>query len=124
MTFLTEYEFTLPKGYVDGEGNVHKNGIMRLATSADEILPARDMRVQTNPSFITLVILSRVITKLGSLSSEKGQINPEVIGSIFVSDFKFLVAFYEKINSNGNLKVPATCPKCANNFEVDFGNLQ
>lgn len=124
MTFLTEYEFTLPKGYVDGEGNVHKNGIMRLATAADEILPARDMRVQSNPSFITLVILSRVITKLGSLSSEKGQINPDLIGSIFMPDFKFLVAFYEKINSDGNLKVPATCPKCANNFEVDFGNLQ
>jgi hypothetical protein len=124
MTFVTEFEFSLPKGYVDGEGNVHKNGIMRLATAADEILPAKDARVQSNPSYITLVILSRVITKMGSMTSEKGQINPDIIGSLFTTDFRFLVSFYEKINADGNLKVSTTCPKCTNNFEVDFANLQ
>jgi hypothetical protein len=124
MIFVTEFEFTLPKGYVDPEGNVHKNGTMRLATAADEILPAKDMRVQSNPSYITLIILSRVVTKLGSMTSENGQITPDTIGSLFMPDFQFLVSFYEKVNANGNVKVPATCPKCANKFEVDFGDFQ
>ena len=67
MTFQTEFEFTLPKGYVDNEGNLHKKGIMRLATAADEILPLKDPRVQANPPYLTVILLSRVIIKLGDL---------------------------------------------------------
>jgi len=73
MTFQTEFEFTLPKGYVDADGNLHKKGVMRLATAADEILPLKDSRVQSNPAYLTLILFSRVITKLGSLES----INPK-----------------------------------------------
>ena len=79
MTFQTEFEFALPKGYVDGEGNLHKNGIMRLATAADEILPMKDQRVQSNPAYLTVILLSRVITKLGDLQS----INTKTIENLF-----------------------------------------
>ena len=75
-------EFTLPKGYVDVEGNLHKEGIMRLATAADEILPMKDPRVQTNPAYLTVILLSRVITKLGDLQV----INANTIENLFASD--------------------------------------
>lgn len=118
MTLMTEIEFTLPKGYVDSDGNLHKKGTMRLATAADEILPAKDMRAQSNPAYITVLILSRVVTRLGSLQREKNEITPLVIESLPISDFKYLMAVYQKHNEG--MKIPANCPKCNNKFEVDF----
>ncbi len=115
MTFQTEFEFTLPRGYVDEEGNLHKKGIMRLATAADEILPMKDPRVQSNPAYLTVILLSRVITKLGGLEA----INPKVIESLFASDLAYLQELYRRINENGTGKIKATCPKCEHLFEVE-----
>jgi hypothetical protein len=113
--FQTEYEFALPKGYIDEEGNLHKEGVMRLATAADEILPLKDPRVQQNPAYLTIILLSRVVTKLGDLPA----VNPRIIEELFASDLGFLQEFYREIN--GGVKTKAKCPKCENEFEVDLG---
>lgn len=115
MTFQTEFEFTLPKGYVDEEGNLHKNGIMRLATAADEILPMKEQSVQSNPAYLTVILLSRVITKLGELQT----IDVKTIENIFASDLSYLQNFYEKINENGTSQIHTTCPKCRYQFEFE-----
>lgn len=115
MAFQTEFEFTLPKGYVDEDGNVHKKGTMRLATAADEILPMKDPRVQSNPAYLTVILFSRVITKLGSLPT----INPKVIENLFASDLSYLQEMYRNINENGNGAIKAKCPKCEHEFEVE-----
>ena len=93
MAFQTEVEFTLPKGYFDGE-MLHKSGVMRLATAADEILPLKDPRVQQNPAYLTIIVLARVITKLGSLSD----INTKVIEGLYASDLNYLQRLYERLN--------------------------
>lgn len=90
----TEFEFTLPMGYVDADGNVHKDGVMRLATAADEILPLRDPRVQNNPAYLVVILLSRVITRLGTLS----QVTPQVIEGLFAADLAYLQDRYNTIN--------------------------
>ncbi|MBW4507254.1 MAG: hypothetical protein KME64_12175 [Scytonematopsis contorta HA4267-MV1] len=92
--FQTDFEFTLPKGYLDGEGNLHRNGIMRLATTMDEIIPMRDPRVQANPAYATVIILSRVITRLGILD----EINPYIIEKLYASDLNYLYNLYRRIN--------------------------
>ncbi|NOY65342.1 MAG: phage tail assembly protein [Nitrospirae bacterium] len=115
MAFQTEFEFTLPKGFVDEDGNLHKKGIMRLATAADEILPLKDSRVQSNPAYLTLILLSRVITKLGSLES----INPKVIENLFAADLSYLQEFYRRINENGTDRIKVSCPKCEHQFETE-----
>lgn len=114
--FQTEYEFSLPKGYVDEEGQIHREGIMRLATAADEILPLKDPRVQSNPAYLTIIILSRVVTRLGSLQS----INPRIIEGLFASDITYLQELYRKINGDGSTDILALCPKCGNEFEVSL----
>jgi len=115
MSFQTEYEFMLPKGYVDSDGNLHKQGIMRLATAGDEILPQKDPRVQANPSYLVVIVLSRVISKLGDLTN----ITPKTIESLFSSDLAFLQNFYHQINENGTTSVKAVCPKCEHEFELE-----
>jgi len=119
--FKTEYEFELPKGYVDADGNCHKRGIMRLATAADEILPGKDPRVITNPSYLTIILLSRVIIKIGSLENE--QVNPKIIEGLFISDLNYLRNLYQKINLDEDPRIEAVCPKCENKFFVDLRNL-
>jgi hypothetical protein len=94
--FQTEVEFTLPKGYVDDEGALHRDGVMRLATAADEILPLKDPRVQQNPAYLTIIVLARVITRLGSVPS----INTKVIEGLFASDLSHLQALYERLNGD------------------------
>jgi hypothetical protein len=116
VVFQTEYEFTLPLGYVDAEGNLHRDGIMRLATAADEILPLKDPRVQSNQAYLVIILLSRVITRLGSVS----QINPKVIEGLFAADLAYLQEFYNQINRNGKASRPTTCPKCEYAFEVEL----
>ena len=86
MSFQTEFEFELPRGYVDQNGEVHKRGVMRLATAADEIMPLRDPRVQQNPGYLTVILLSRVVTKLGTLQA----INNRVIENLFTIDMAYL----------------------------------
>lgn len=115
--FQTEYEFTLPKGYADGEGNLHKTGVMRLATAADEILPLKDPRVQQNPAYLTIILLSRVVTRLGDVPA----MNPRIIEELFASDLSYLQGFYRKINGDGTTIITARCPKCEHEFEVNIG---
>ena len=114
--FQTEYEFTLPMGYVDGAGNLHREGIMRLATGADEILPMQDPRVKQNPAYLLIILLSRVVTKLGDIK----QITPKTVESLFAADLNFLQEFYNRINGNGERSVEARCPKCDYEFSVDL----
>lgn len=114
--FQTEHEFTLPMGYVDRDGNLHRQGTMRLATAADEILPLKDPRVQSNPAYLIVILLSRVITRLGSIQS----INPGVIEGLFAADLAYLQDFYNRINVNGNRVVKVNCPHCQQAFEVEF----
>jgi len=114
-TLQTEFDFVLPKGYVDREGNLHKRGTMRLATANDEIAPLRDPRVRQNQAYLTIILLSRVISKLGTL----GDINPGVVEGIFSTDLAYLQALYRRINENPNLDVTATCPECGHKFTVD-----
>src|SRR3989304_4999936 len=97
MTLQTQFEFTLPRGYVDGEGTVHKHGVMRLATAMDEIAPLRDVRVAANQAYLTVILLSRVVVKLGNLS----QINTSMIENLFAADLAYLQAFYRQINEEG-----------------------
>lgn len=112
----TEFEFVLPRGYVDGEGNVHKRGTMRLATANDEIAPLRDPRVRQNQAYLTIILLSRVITKLGSLSD----VTPAVVENIFSTDLAYLQTLYRRINENASTAVNTTCPECGHHFEVDM----
>jgi hypothetical protein len=92
--FQTEFEFTLPKGYLDSEGNLHRKGVMRLAKAMDEITPLRDPRVKSNPAYATVIILSRVITRLGALE----EVTPAVIEGLFAGDLNYLHQFYRRIN--------------------------
>jgi hypothetical protein len=117
MVIQTEYEFILPKGYVDENGNLHRKGIMRLATAADEILPLKDPRVQQNPAYSIVIVLSRVITKLGDLNA----VTTKTIEGLFASDLAFLQAFYNRINGEGNSKIKTTCPNCKKEFETEIG---
>ena len=118
MVLQTEYEFTLPRGYVDNDGTLHKNGVMRLASAADEILPMKDPRVQANPAYLTLILLSRVVTKLGDLES----MNPGIVEKLFVADLTYLQEFYKSINGNGSLMFKVKCPKCGEEFEKEMSN--
>jgi hypothetical protein len=115
MALQTEFEFTLPRGYVDKEGNVHKKGMMRLATAMDEIAPLRDPRVAANQAYLAVILLARVITRLGSLPD----INTGIIEKMFSADFAYLQEFYRRINEDGTSKISATCPACSHKFEME-----
>jgi hypothetical protein len=117
--FQTEYEFTLPFGYADAEGNLHREGVMRLATAADEILPLKDPRVQSNEAYLIVILLARVVTRLGSLA----QVNPKVIEGLFSADLAFLQDLYNRINQNGHTHLDAVCPKCAHPFVVEVAGV-
>jgi hypothetical protein len=118
MALQTEFEFTLPRGYVDGEGNLHRQGTMRMATAMDEIIPLRDLRVKANQAYLAVILLSRVITRLGSLR----EINTGIIERMFSADFAYLQDFYRHINENGTSKISITCPECSKAIEVDLGH--
>ena len=111
----TEFAFTLPRGYVDDSGAVHRDGVMRLATARDEILPQRDPRVRDNEAYLTVILLARVVTRLGSV----GQVTPATIESLFASDLAFLQDLYRRINQEGHTHAAVTCPECKHEFAVD-----
>lgn len=117
MTLQTEFEFSLPRGYKDPEGRVHRHGVMRLATAIDEIAPMRDPRVRNNQAYLVIILLARVITRLGDLRD----INPGVVENLFSADLAFLQDFYRRINETGTSLVDAICPACEHRFEVDAG---
>jgi hypothetical protein len=113
----TEFPFILPRGYVDTAGVVHRDGVMRLATAKDEIVPLRDPRVRENESYLTVLLLSRVITRLGRL----GEVNPGVIENMFASDLAFLQDLYRRINQEGTSQAAVACPNCQHEFTVELG---
>jgi hypothetical protein len=115
----TEYEFTLPVGFQDQDGTLHREGTMRLATAADEILPLKDPRVQSNQAYLIVILLSRVITRLGSVS----HINPNVIERLYAADLSYLQEFYNRINQSGRSSIAAACPQCTHAFEVEPNGL-
>lgn len=114
-TLQTEFSFTLPQGYADGDGNLHREGVMRLATAADEIKPLNDPRVQSNSSYLTVILLSRVVTQLGDFD----EVTPHVIEELFVSDLEYLQDLYERINTRGADVVDTACPECGEEFAVE-----
>jgi hypothetical protein len=94
QAICTEFEFKLPIGYRDPEGTLHREGVMRLASAADEILPLKDHRVLSNPGYLSIIVLARVIVKLGTVE----MITTKVIEDLFAVDFNYLQALYNKIN--------------------------
>jgi hypothetical protein len=111
----TEFRFELPRGYVDDSGQTHREGVMRLATARDEIMPLRDPRVRDNESYLTVLLLSRVVTRLGALAD----VNPAVIEGLFASDLAFLQDLYRRVNQEGHTLASVTCPECGHDFQVD-----
>ena len=115
----TEYSFNLPMGYVDPEGTLHRYGTMRLATAFDEIAPLKDPRVQSNPGYLLVILLARVVTKLGTVD----HINPKLIEALYAGDLAFLQDLYGRINGNGHNRVRAQCPHCDKPFELELDRV-
>jgi hypothetical protein len=111
----TEYPFTLPRGYVDEHGRMHRDGVMRLATARDELSTQADQRVRQNPAYLTVLLLERTVTTLGTLAA----VDTFVIESLFASDLAFLQDLYRRINADGHTEVAVSCPHCGNDFAVD-----
>ena len=115
MTLQTEFPFTLPRGYVDSDGLLHREGTMRLATAKDEVTPLQDHRVKNNPGYLAVILLSRVVTRLGQLP----QVYPQLIEDLPVADFAYLQTLYRRINEHGHNRLSVTCPACEKTFEVE-----
>jgi hypothetical protein len=118
MDLKTEYEFVLPRGYVDAEGTVHREGVMRLANAKDEIIPLNDLRVQRNRAYLIIVLLSRVVTRLGTLP----EVNTGIVENLFAGDLRFLEEMYNRINEDEAV-IKVTCPECGAKFDKEFGRL-
>jgi hypothetical protein len=116
----TEVSFTLPKGYVDQAGTVHRDGTMRLATARDEIEPLRDPEVRQNEAYLTVLLLSRVVTRIGGVDG----VTPEVIEGFYAADFDHLQRLYERLNTDGESVGSITCPSCSHAFEVDLSEIE
>jgi hypothetical protein len=114
----TEYPFTLPRGYVDDQGQVHRDGVMRLATARDEITTQADARSRQNPAYLTVLLLERTVTKLGNVS----EVDTYVIENLFASDLAFLQDLYRRINADGHTEVAVACPSCGHEFAVDVAS--
>lgn len=120
MAFQTEYNFVLPRGYLDREGVLHKEGVMRLANAGDEILPLKDPRVQQNPGYLTVILLARVITKLGSLPA----VDTRVVENLFTMDLAYLQDLYQRINTMEAPSYRAVCPHCHQEIEVPINFME
>jgi hypothetical protein len=120
MSFQTEFSFTLPRGFVDMTGNVHKEGVMRLANAGDEILPLRDPRVQQNPGYLTIILLARVITKLGSLPA----VDTNVVEKFYTMDLAYLQDLYQKINTMEMPTYKGVCPHCGQSLDIPVNFME
>ncbi len=116
----TEVAFTLPRGYVDPAGTVHREGTMRLATARDEIEPLRDPAVRQNEAYLAVLLLARTVTRLGTVQS----IDPPLIEGLFAADFDHLQRLYERINTDGEAVGALSCPECGHPFEVDLTEIE
>jgi hypothetical protein len=112
----TTFEFELPRGYVDSSGAVHRQGTMRLATARDELVPLADSRVKENPAYLTVVLLARVVERLGAVAD----IHPGIIENLFASDLAFLQDLYRRVNQEGHARADVACPACGKEFTVDL----
>ena len=112
---ITEFSFVLPRGYVDGSGTVHREGTMRLATARDELIPLRDDRVRENSAYLTVVLLARVITRIGTITD----VHTGIVENLFAADLAFLQDLYRRVNSEGHTRAAVTCPSCSHRFAVD-----
>jgi hypothetical protein len=113
--FQTEFEFTLPCGYLDEDGTLHRDGVMRRATAADEIQPLRDPRVVKNPAYLAVILLSRVVTRLGTVAA----INPKVIESLYATDMAYLQDLYNRVNQLDGDADAIVCPQCRHEFRPE-----
>lgn len=116
----TEYAFTLPRGHVDGEGNVHREGAMRLATARDEIEPLRDPSVRQNEARLTVLLLARVVVRIG----DQEEITPELIEGLFAADFDHLQRLYERLNTSDETVGVVSCPECRHEFEIELSEIE
>jgi hypothetical protein len=116
----TEIEFTLPRGYLDAQGTVHRAGVMRLATARDEIEPLRSPEVKDNQAYLSILLLARAVTRIGDITD----VTPELIESLFAADFDHLQRLYERVNSDGDAIGVVTCPSCSDKFEVDLTEIE
>jgi hypothetical protein len=112
----TEVEFSLPLGYVDDAGRIHRTGVMRLATALDEVQPLQDARVHTNQAYVSILLLSRVLTRLGSIAP----VPPAVVERLFSADFAYLQDLYVRLNESGSSLAETQCPDCGSRFAVDL----
>ncbi|MEU9129895.1 hypothetical protein AB0D08_17605 [Kitasatospora sp. NPDC048540] len=113
---MTQYPFVLPRGYLDGQGNLHRDGVMRLATARDEIASQSDPRVRQNPAYLSVVLIARTLTRLGSTPA----IDAAVVENLFASDLAFLQDLYRRINQDGHTEADVACPSCGHEFAVDI----
>jgi hypothetical protein len=116
----SEYAFTLPRGYVDSEGQVHRDGTRRLPTARDEIEPLRQVEVRQNEAYLSVLLLARTVTRIGELT----EITPDVVENLYAADFDHLQRLYERINTDGEAVGVVACPACANEFEVDLTEIE
>jgi hypothetical protein len=112
----TTFEFELPRGYVDSSGVSHRRGTMRLATARDELVPLADDRVRDNPAYLTVVLLARVVERIGTVED----VHAGVIENLFASDLAFLQDLYRRVNQEGHARAAVTCPSCNEEFTVDL----
>jgi len=119
MSFQAEFEFILPRGYIDPAGQVHRHGSMRLAKALDEIEAVRDPRVQANEAYLPVVLLSRVINQMGTLTN----VTPDVIANLYVIDLAYLEDLYQRINNPEAISLGAVCPACSQQFQVQVAPL-
>ena len=120
MAFQTEFSFTLPKGYIDKDGNLHQEGVMRLANAGDEILPLRDPRVAQNPGYLTVILLSRVVTQLGTLPA----VDTRVIENLFTMDLAYLQELYQKVNTMDMPSYKGVCPHCGEKIDIPVNFME
>jgi hypothetical protein len=112
----TEFDFTLPRGLLDAEGNLHRQGVMRLATAKDEIIVQKNRAAEGNKVYAAIAILSQVIIRLGNIT----EITPDLLENLFSRDLAYLREFYNRINQHGDANIPVQCPQCQANFQVEL----
>lgn len=112
----TEYSFRLPRGYVDASGTLHRDGVMRLARAMDEIAPFTDTRANGNRPYLSVLLLSRVVMRLGEIA----EVTPAVIEGLFASDFAYLQELYLRLNDDNSRLIRTACPQCGAHYGLDL----
>jgi hypothetical protein len=116
----SDYAFTLPRGLLDSDGNVHREGTMRLATARDELEPLGSPEVRQNEAYLSVLLLARTVTRIGGFTD----ITPELVETLYAADFDHLQRLYERINADGEAVGVVACPSCATQFEVDMTEIE